>query len=144
MNNLSFDEGYKEFTINNDENRVIRFNPSDYAIITRLAEAKKVIEDAIAKAGDVQIDAKGEAVDFEKTGEMVQMVDNVIREQVDYIFASKVSDKIFGSQSPMSNIGGEPLFVRVFNSIEPFILEATTQKRKESRKRVEKYTKGIK
>lgn len=144
MNNLSFDEGYKEFTINNDESRVIKFNPSDYAIITRLAEAKKTIEDAIKKAGDIEINAEGQAVDFERTGDMVKMVDDVIREQVDYIFASKVSDKIFGSQSPMSNIGGEPLFVKVFKCIEPIITDALTEKRKESKKRVEKYTKGIK
>ena len=99
---------------------------------------------AIEKAGDIEINAEGKAVDSEKAGQMVASIDSVIREQVDYIFASKVSEVVFGSQSPMSNIGGEPLFTKFFTCIEPFIAEALTEKKKESRKRVEKYTKGIK
>ena len=38
MQSISFDEGYKEFAINGDENRVIRFNPKDFGILTRMEE----------------------------------------------------------------------------------------------------------
>ena len=38
MQCISFDEGYKEFAINNDENRVIRFNPKDFGILTRMED----------------------------------------------------------------------------------------------------------
>ena len=38
MQSISFDEGYKEFAINNDENRVIRFNPKDFGILTRMED----------------------------------------------------------------------------------------------------------
>jgi len=29
MKNLSFDDGYESITVNNDKDRVIRFNPAD-------------------------------------------------------------------------------------------------------------------
>ena len=144
MENLNFDDGYKEFTINNDESKVIRFNPSDFAIFTRLTEAKKVISEAISKVGDIEIDAEGKAVDFEKAGQMVENLDKIIKEQVDYVFNSSVSEKVFGNQSPMSNVGGKSLFERFFECIEPVISEALTEQRKESKKRVAKYTQGVK
>ena len=44
MGNLSFDDGYKSFTVNGDPNRVIRFNPADPEIINRLLALNKKFE----------------------------------------------------------------------------------------------------
>lgn len=144
MNNLNFDDGFREFTINNDESKVIRINPSDFAIFTRLAEAKKIIADALENAGDIDITPEGKAVNFEVAGKKVEEIDKLIKEQVDYVFNSKVSDMVFGNQSPLSNIGGMSLFERFIDCVEPVIKEAITAKRQDSKKRVEKYTKGVK
>ena len=38
MQSISFDEGYKEFCVNGDENRVVRFNPKDFGIVTRMQD----------------------------------------------------------------------------------------------------------
>lgn len=144
MNNLNFDDGYREFSINNDESRVVRFNPSDYAIFARLAEAKKKIGEAFEKAGDVDITPEGKAVDFEVAGKRIDELDKIIKEQMNYVFNSEVADKIFGNQSPLSNIGGKSLFERVFECIEPILLDAMTESKKERKKKIEKYTKGVK
>ena len=144
MNNLNFDDGFREFVINNDASKVIRINPSDVAMLTRFSEAQKKIDEAIKNAGDIEITAEGKAVDFEVAGKKVEELDNLIKEQVDYVFNSKVADMVFGNQSPMSNIGGISLFERFLDCIEPVIKEAITAKRVESKKRVSKYTKGLK
>ena len=36
MQNIRFDDGYKEFMINDDPNKVIRFDPTDFAILSGL------------------------------------------------------------------------------------------------------------
>ena len=47
MQNINFDEGYKEFSINGDEKRVIRFNPKDFGILTRM-------EDTLSDFGEIE------------------------------------------------------------------------------------------
>lgn len=36
MTSLKFDDGYKEYSINGDESRVIRINTTDFAIFDRI------------------------------------------------------------------------------------------------------------
>ena len=44
MNNLGFDVGYKEYSINGDESRILRINTSDMNIITRMNKAEKELQ----------------------------------------------------------------------------------------------------
>ena len=56
MQSIRFDDGYKEFMINDDPNRVIRFNPADYGIIERFNTARKDITAEMEKLeGDVEL-----------------------------------------------------------------------------------------
>ena len=43
MRSINFDDGFKSFCINGDENRVIRFNPGDLNMRVRVEEAQKRI-----------------------------------------------------------------------------------------------------
>ena len=145
MQKLSFDEGYKEFSINGDENRVIRFNPSDLAIIKRLEEAKNKISESMAIKDDIELDNEGKPVDsLENYSKVISHIDNVIKEQINYIFDSDVADVVFGNQSPLANIKGKPLYERFMESVMPEIKKAVEEEAKESRKRVAKYTKVVK
>ena len=145
MQKLSFDEGYKEFSINGDENRVIRFNPSDLAIIKRLEEAKNKISESMAIKDDIELDNEGKPVDsLENYSKVISHIDNVIKEQINYIFDSDVANVVFGNQSPLANIKGKPLYERFMESVMPEIKKAVEEEAKESRKRVEKYTKVVK
>ena len=45
LRNLNFDDGYKKFMVNNDPNRVVRFNPADINLLDRLDQAQKRIEE---------------------------------------------------------------------------------------------------
>ena len=145
MKDLSFDEGYKEFSINGDENRVIMFNPSDLAIIKRLEEAKNKISESMAIKDDLEVDNEGKPVDsLENYSKVISHIDNVIKEQINYIFDSDVANVVFGNQSPLANIKGKPLYERFMESVMPEIKKAVEEEAKESRKRVAKYTKVVK
>ena len=145
MQKLSIDEGYKEFSINGDENRVIRFNPSDLAIIKRLEEAKNKISESMAIKDDIELDNEGKPVDsLENYSKVISHIDNVIKEQINYIFDSDVANVVFANQSPLANIKGKPLYERFMESVMPEIKKAVEEEAKESRKRVAKYTKVVK
>ena len=144
MQNLVFDEGYKEFTINGDENRVIRFNPSDFAILKRLDEARNKILEAMKIQDDIELDDEGKPIEnLENASKIVKHIDDTIKEQINYVFDYDVSKAVFGNQSPMANIKGLPLYARFMESIKPVIESAMNEEREKSKKRVSKYTKVV-
>lgn len=146
MQSIRFDDGYKEFMINDDPDKVIRFDPTDFAIISRFNETRKNIKsemDLLDK--DVNIDNNGEPVDeLESAAEAVSRVSNFIKEQVDYIFDSPVSDMVFGNKSPLAMVKGVPLFERFIVAAQSVIEKEIKAEMKASEKRISKYTKQVK
>lgn len=132
-NNLVFDDGYKEFTINNDPNRVIRFNPSDVAIVERFKNSQAVLEALVQEF-------------TENTPEDVaaglKKLDTAIKKEIDNIFNQPVSNIVFGNQSPMSLVKGVPLFERFFDAVLPVIMDGIKEEKKLSQQRVNKYVKA--
>ena len=149
MQSIRFDDGYKEFMINDDPNRVIRFNPSDYGIIERFNTARKDILNEIEKLQkdfDIKPDGTPDVPDdeLEEAAEMMSKVRKLICDKVDYIFGNPVSEIAFGNQSPLSSIKGIPLFERFIRAAQPYIEEEVKKEQQASQKRVEKYTKQVK
>ena len=143
MQNISFDDGFREFMINNDANRVIRFNPSDFSILERFNTAMKEIENAYNKIDkDVELNTDGSPVEnLDEYVEIIKKVNMLINEQVDYIFGSNVSAIAFGNQSPLSTVKGVPLFERFIRAAQAYIEKEVIAEQKASQKRGEKYTK---
>lgn len=145
MQNLNFDEGYKEFNINGDESRVIRFNPSDIGIIERFNEAKKNITGYQEKLKDIPLKADGnpdvEEKEYETAARLVGETRKFINTQIDYVFANPVSDTVFGMQSPLSSVGGVPLFERFMNCAKPFVEKEIKSESEVQQKRISKYQK---
>lgn len=133
MQDLVFDEGYKEFSINGDLNRVIRFNPKDVGILERFDTAQKKIREYIKAMPDDESD-QGKAV------EELRKADAFIRQQVDYIFGGSVEAAAFGSQSPLSTNGGVTLCERFLQAVQPVLEHEIDEERKKSRERTAKYT----
>lgn len=140
MQNLKFDEGYKEFSINGDESKVIRFNPTDVAIIERFAQAEKNMTTYMEKIKDYKIDeSKDDLEKLRAEAEAQKEARLFICEQVDYIFDNPVSLVVFGNQSPLSPVGGKLLFERFLDCVKP-VIEADVKKENEaSQKRINKY-----
>ncbi|MBF1013915.1 MAG: hypothetical protein HXK78_01720, partial [Lachnospiraceae bacterium] len=60
MKNLSFNDGRESFTVNDDPDRVIRFNPADPEIINRILKMQKDFEN-YSVPEDVELNPDGTA-----------------------------------------------------------------------------------
>lgn len=145
MQNLQFDDGYKEFSINGDESRIIRFNPRDFAIIERIKESYEMIEAASVASEDVELKSDGSPLkELSDAAETVKKFDNTVKAAINHIFNSDVSASVFGKQSPLSLIGGSPLYERFLETVIPVIRKEVEAESKKSRERIGKYTSQVK
>ena len=135
MQSISFDEGYKEFAINNDENRVIRFNQKDFGILTRMEDTLSDFEALEKKLKD------GNEEEFTNN---LREAEKVVHEKIDSIFNANVHDIIFNHQSPISLVGGEFLFMRVIEALVPIVEKEVKYEMQKSEKRMSKYTEKYK
>ena len=135
MQSISFDEGYKEFAINNDENRVIRFNPKDFGILTRMEDTLSDFEALEKKLKD------GNEEEFTNN---LREAEKVVHEKIDSIFNATVHEIIFNHQSPISLVGGEFLFMRVIEALVPIVEKEVKYEMQKSEKRMSKYTEKYK
>lgn len=134
IQSINFEEGYKEFSINGDPERVIKFNPTDFAIIERAQTARKEIVEASKSIKDEEDE------DVEKTAELIKKVDAIIKEKVDYIFGYKISDIVFGLQSPLATKNGITLVERFISGAMPIVQKEIEEEQKKSQAKVSKYT----
>ena len=141
-NNISFDEGIKEYTINNDPDRVLRINTSDISLLTRADEAEKNIDAFMKRYDNIKIKADGTADTDDETAYLaVKEITEYVREQIDYIFNASVCDVVFGRANPLSTSKGITLYERFLNAVMPIIRADIEAENKEAQKRAEKYTK---
>jgi hypothetical protein len=144
MQNLSFDDGYKEFSINGDTSKVIRFNPSDMSIIERIKTAYEEITKATTLDKDIELKADGTPIEeLGKAADIVKGINDTIKNQIDYIFNSPISDMAFGKQSPLSMVGGQPLYAGFLNAIIPIVEKEVKAQQKASEARINKYTSQV-
>ncbi len=126
INNINFDDGIKEFSINNDPNRIIRFNPADIGIIDRLNQAKNTAEKALKDIEKIDINLDGTAK-VESAAKLMTELTELLNTIVDDLFGEGTAKAAFGNQSPLSTVKGEFLFVRFIEAtksvIEPYIQE---------------------
>ena len=147
MQNIKFDDGFKEFMINDDPSRVIRFNPADYGIIERFDKARKEIAaevDKIQEDINIKPDGSAEEDDLGEAADLLDRTNKLIRDKIDYIFDSPVSDIAFGRQSPLSSVKGLPLFERFIRAAQPYIEKEVRKEQEASQKRISKYTSQVK
>lgn len=129
MNNINFDEGYKEFQINNDPNRVLRFNPRDMAFVEKLDNAKKEFQKL-----------QNEIKDKKEDVETITMANNKVRKIVDDIFYEGANQIIFGAQHPLTFIGGKTIFERFIEALGEIMKPYIEKENKLAEKRMKKYT----
>lgn len=147
MANINFDDGYEEFTINNDPNRIIRINPKDVNIINRFEEAMNELERESKKLPNIKIKADGTVVgengiNLEECTKAIQGFNEIINHKMAYIFNADVTHAAFGNQSPLSIVGKDNKFLfevfmeAAFSEIKERIEKAVN----EIEKRIEQYT----
>lgn len=145
VKNISFDEGYKSFTLNGDKDRVIRFNPSDSNIVKRAQEAGRKIAQSVSALEEIPLKADG--TPEKETEAVIRIMDEfeaILREQLNHIFNSDVYDIVFNGQSPLSIVGKEKkyLFEAFLDSVIPIMAGEIEEDKAATQKRIAKYTKG--
>ena len=61
-----------------------------------------------------------------------------------YAIRSYYADVVFGNVSPMSPVGGVPLYERFLDAVSPIITAEIEKENKEVSKRISKYTSAVK
>ena len=140
--NLNFNEGVKTFSINNDPERVISVNLTDFGILERFETASKKIKKYIADFDPASIEEAHSMSDPEVF--VFFKTDEFIKKQIDYIFNSPVSEIVFGATNCLSLVGGEPLYLKFFEAIMPEIKKALRSEVKKQEEKKAKYTAGMK
>lgn len=144
MRSISFSENYKSFSINGDDSRVIRFNPADPNILVRADEAQRRISEKQEQLTTVKLQPDGSPVNnTEAVREALRGFDEMIREEVNYIFNSDVYDTVFAGQSPLCIVGDEKefLFEAFLKAAMPIIEEGVDEFNAKGMDRIERYTK---
>ena len=126
MQSLNFDDGLKRLAINDDENRVIVVNPTDVGIVARYREKLPEIEKLSAET--------------ENSEEIPDILDKKVREFVDYIIGSPVSETVFGKTNCISMAGGQTIFENFLTAYMEYMKPEIKAEYERSKKRVEKYT----
>lgn len=137
INNLSFDEGLVEVKINNDPNRVIKFNPGDLNIVTRY---NKMVESIGSM--DLSTDVAEGEDKLKLAADQMQKIESALREQFNYLFNSDVYDIIFNGQSPLCIVGKDKnmLCEVVINAIGDMISDACGKSVDTLNLKMKKYT----
>ena len=139
MKNLSFNDGRESVTVNDDPDRVIRFNPADPEIINRILKMQKDFEN-YSVPEDVELNPDGTAKSgLEKDGAYIADFTSAMRKAFNEVFNADVYDTIFDGQSPLCIVGQKYLFEGVFDGLIDIMKPAIEKYAKKNQARLDKY-----
>lgn len=134
MENLIIDSGIKRIRINEDDNRIIEFNPEDIVFVEKFYGLIKKFEEKEAdfrlKTEEIESikgeDGYGIPLNTKQTLDLVLDLCNYLRKEIDKVFGEDTSNKAFGQTQTLN------MFEQFFNGIVPFV-------QKTRHERIEKY-----
>lgn len=130
MNNININSGEIRLTINDDENRVIAFNPNDLEFVDRLynliADFEKKEKEYKLKEKEIdkntEVDSYNIPINFKEKLELVKETCSYMREKIDFVFGEGTSQKVFGNTNTLD------MFEQFFDGITPYIEKVRIQK----------------
>lgn len=139
MSNININTGEIRLTINDDESRVIAFNPNDLQFVDNLYNLLAELENKEKeyKSREVELDKNTEVnsygipVNFKEKLELLRETCGYIRGKIDTVFGAGTSQNVFGNANTLD------MFEQFFNGVTPYIQNVRDQK-------LNKYTKNIK
>lgn len=110
MKSINFDEGYKTYAINDDENRVIKIKIGDFNLLKRLESSMDEIE-ALKEKFSGKLD-ENTMIEF----------DSNVRQLIDKAFDSDVCTNAFGNANICTVVSsGKFLFEAFFEAFMPIL-----------------------
>lgn len=127
---IEFDNGDKD---------TIYFNPSDPNLFVRFTEFEKKIDERLKDVKDYELNADG-TVKSEELAESFKKINNIVCEELDTAFGSKISDVVFKHCSPFAIVDGEYFIVQFVEALKPEIQKHIKKAQAENAKKMEKHT----
>lgn len=134
MKSINFDDGLRSFSINGDPTRIIRINPADIGIMQRLDNVQKTLKEEYDKLSERK---------EELTYEEFFAFSDMIKSQLNYLFASDVADTVLAGASPLATVNGEPLVKGFLDAVAPVIEGYVREEAERSESRIKKYTEDL-
>lgn len=144
---LKFNDGFKEFAVNGDESRIVRFNPCDFGILERISASQDKLDELEKKYRDAQEkykDVKASDSDIDELGKIAAECDSEIRAEINTVFGNDVCTPAFGTTNCLSLAGGSSLFENFLDAMLPIVKSYIDKETKQSKKRIAKYTNSVK
>ncbi|CRZ34926.1 hypothetical protein DFR55_10982 [Herbinix hemicellulosilytica] len=143
MEKLRIQTGVKTYEIEDENGNVlgtINIYPRDFNIGKRAKEAQKKIEEYINEAEILAVENEEDAID------KITEIDNKIKEQLDYIFNSKVSETVFKGLHCLDVVAstGKYFIESFLDTILPVLSKELDAAVKASEKNIEQYTGQVK
>ena len=116
MDNLNLELYRQEICINGDKDKTISFCPDDINIINRYQESMEELEEIKQDVFNLNQD-----IDENNINETIKKIfnlDKIIKEKIDYIFNSEISEKVFGETSCLAvGRNGQPIFQNLLETL---------------------------
>ena len=132
----------KRIRIDGDDNRIIEINTADMNIVRRL----DVLSDRMNKLSDKFIDIKfgnkpeGEEPSIEDTKEAIHVIDRELRDIIDELFQSKVSDICAPDGTMWDMFNGSFRYEIILEQLLSLYADNIQVETKKTRERLHKYT----
>jgi len=131
--------------ISDEESRILELNTSDVNIVSRLDSTTPKLEKLAERAQEMQklteegIDVEEHAENFSKFAEVLTDIDNQMRELVDYVFQSNVSEICASDGSMFDPLDGKLRYEIIIQSLTPLYQDNFTEEEKRVANAVNKH-----
>lgn len=137
MESIKINDGSIKLCVNDDETRVISFNPNDVNFAQRFYELlddfnnkeQEMLGKAKALDDTLKYDAQGKPINMGEIFKFTKELDEYFREQLDYVFGEGTSKTCFGNINVMSvDNKGNRILNNFLIAIAPYISKARQNK----------------
>ena len=135
----------KKFRINGDNSKIIELNPSDVNVVVRLKDTYKKLNTLATRAGALLAD-KEDASDEEaiaRVSEGLETLDTEMRELIDKLFDSPVSDVLANGMNMYSPVNGEFWFEHCIEVLSNLYTNNFNNEFKKMQENIRKQTRKI-
>lgn len=144
MDKLSFESGLKEFEINNDPNKILRFNPTDPGLIGRIQKCITDIGSGF-EANQALFDrhSEGTPLDYDETMKTLEGLNNIeqgIREAIDKLLGHGTCETVFGTETLLACAGGHFVWENFLKSVIAICTGEIQVMREEAEEKIAPYT----
>lgn len=124
----------------NGETEVIYFNPNDPDLAVRMKDFETLINKRVEELGNISVGTDGTPTDRDAENiEAVRQIQQVMYEEIDRAFNSKISDKVFKYCSPFAVVDGNYFILAFIEGIMPEIEKSVAKANAKVESQMDKY-----